>query len=120
MDILAVMIMRRCGLARHGKDANDPAFPFPLMFLRLLNCPARLCLFMAALVPGLTSCNPSVSDIELKSANSKAEAAEARLAKLEGDIKVLMAEKKQLTTFSGPDHEKLRKRAESLRQEKSD
>lgn len=75
---------------------------------------------MAGLLSGLTSCNPSVSDVELKSANSRAVAAEARLAKLEGDIKVLIAEKKQLTGFSGPDHEKLRKRAESLRQEKSE
>lgn len=90
------------------------------MSSRLLHRPALRCLLTAGLLTGLTSCNPSVSDVELKSANSRAEAAEARLAKLEGDIKVLLAEKKQLTGFSGPDHEKLRKRAEYLRQEKSE
>ncbi len=90
------------------------------MSSRLIFRPALLCLLTAALLSGLTSCNPSVSNVELKSANSRAEAAEGRLAKLEGEIKILIAEKKQLTGFSGPDHEKLRKRAESLRQEKSE
>ncbi len=90
------------------------------MSSRLLHRPALLCLLTAGLLPGLTSCNPGVSDVELKSANSKAQAGEVRLAALESDIKVLIAEKKQLTGFSGPDHEKLRKRAESLREEKSE
>lgn len=82
--------------------------------------PALLCLFTAALVTGLTSCSPSVSEIELNSSRSRAEAAEGRLAKVENDIKALIAEKKQLTGFSGPDYERQIQRAESLRQEKAE
>ena len=91
-----------------------------LMFTPHFHRPALLCLFTAALTSGLTSCSPSVSEIELKSAHSRAEAAEARLAKLESDIKALIAEKKELTGFTGPDYERQIKRAESLRQEKSE
>lgn len=81
---------------------------------------ALLCLFSVALTTGLTSCSPSVSEIELKSAVSRSEAAEVKLAQLENDIKMLIAEKKQLTGFSGADYEMQIKRAESLRQEKAE
>lgn len=87
---------------------------------RAFHRPALLCLISAALTTGLTSCSPSVSEIELRSAASRAEAAETRLAKLENDIKALIAEKKQLTGFTGPDYERQIKRAESLRQEKAE
>ena len=90
------------------------------MTMRPFHRPALLCLFTAALTTGLTSCGPSVSEIELRSATSRSEAAEVKLAKLENDIKVLIAEKKQLTGFSGADYERQIKRAESLRQEKAE
>jgi hypothetical protein len=69
---------------------------------------------------GLTSCSPSVSQIELRSATSRAEAAEAKAASLETEIKALVLEKKQLSGFSGPDYEQQIKKAEALRQEKAD
>ena len=87
--------------------------PFPLR-------PAILCLFTALLSAGLTSCSPSISDIEFKSAQAKAADCEARHAKLESEGKALMLEAKALNTFKGPDHERAVKRAESLLQEKAD
>jgi len=90
------------------------------MSSRLRHCPASLCLFTVVLTSGLTSCSPSVSEIELRSAASRAETVETQVNKLENEIKVLIAEKKQLSGFAGPDYEQQIKKAEGLRQEKAD
>lgn len=82
--------------------------------------PAILCLLTSLLSAGLTSCSPSISDIEFKAAEAKAAEKEARHARLESEAKALMLESKQLNTFKGPDHERAVKRAESLFQEKTD
>lgn len=58
--------------------------------------------------------------MELRSANSRAEAAEARLVALDKEINLLIVERKQLTGFSGPDYERQVQRAEALRQEKAE
>ena len=82
--------------------------------------PVLLCLLTAFLSTGLTSCSPSVSEIEFNAARAKVESTEARLAKLETEVKALAVEAKQLNTFTGPDHEREVKRAGALLQEKTD
>ena len=84
----------------------------------LIRSGARLILALAAI--GLSSCSPSVTDIDLDAAKSRAEAAKGRLAKLDIELKNLQGEVKALTSFSGPEHDARMKQAEVLREEKAD
>lgn len=79
--------------------------------------PALACALMPCL---LTSCDPSVSDIELSAAKGKLDTARAKLTGLEKEYAALQAEEKQLKTYEGPEHEAAVKRLLAMQEEKAE
>jgi hypothetical protein len=110
----------RCGLAGGGNGATIARLPLNPMSRPHSHRYRCAWILPITLTAALSACNPAVSDFDLQSAKSQAQAARSRLAKMEIELKALSAEVKKLTGFSGPDYEARMKEADRLRKEKAD
>jgi hypothetical protein len=79
------------------------------------------CLLFAVLMAGPTACSPSVSDMELSTAKTHQEEAEKKKDSVVRELKSLNEEVRALTGgYTGPQYMEKTKKAETLRQEKSE
>jgi hypothetical protein len=86
----------------------------------MLCCPLlRTCAALSA-ASVLTGCDPSVSDIDMKTEQSRVEKKRAELAETEKEYKALSAEVKELVAFGGAGHEQKLRQAAALRHEKEE
>jgi predicted nucleic acid-binding Zn-ribbon protein len=82
--------------------------------------PRRRFVFLLPVALLAGGCSPSVSKIEMSSAQTRVETAQSRQAMLEKEFSDLNSELKALSDFKGAGHEKNLLRAAELRKEKDE